>query len=72
MRYFHTHPHLDDLEMYVLDRLERSQTHEIETHLLACARCEQITFELEDQIALIRLAMSVDTRIDGCGNCYAI
>ena len=53
-----SHPDLDSLEFYVLNRLNDSDKHELEEHLLLCHRCMRMAGDLDREIQMIRMAMS--------------
>lgn len=52
------HPHVEKLELYSLQMLDRLEEERVEVHLLLCGRCLQKTQDLEQQITLMRLALS--------------
>ena len=52
------HPSLEKLELYLLNFLNKSIVAEVELHLLFCDDCRQRTKELEEQMAVLRLALA--------------
>lgn len=53
-----SHPQEETLELYLLELLDEGDSEEIEIHLLLCPFCQQRTTEGEEQIAVIRTALS--------------
>ncbi len=56
MQYFDSHPTLDLVELYVLQRLDDQELPEMEEHLLVCNQCRLMAEALECEIKLIQLA----------------
>jgi hypothetical protein len=52
------HPHLDLLELHILERLSNFQNEWVEEHLLVCVRCNGVRNALEEQIRLIQAALA--------------
>jgi anti-sigma factor RsiW len=48
----------DALELYVLERLDRKDRDEIDTHLLVCDECRDILTRLDGEIADLRIALN--------------
>ena len=59
------HPTDEDLELYALDRLDRTSVERIEEHLLVCPECRQEFLELEEWAELIRLAIDEGIHLGG-------
>jgi hypothetical protein len=59
-RVLYTHPPLEKLELYLLLLLDKAEIEEIEVHLLLCHCCQQRTADLEEQITVLCLALSLD------------
>ena len=53
-----SHPSSEKLELYLLNFLKEAEIMEIELHFLFCGRCQQRTRKVEEQIAVLRLALA--------------
>ena len=60
MQYFDSHPTLDLVELYVLQRLDDEELPEMEEHLLLCNQCRLMAEALECEIKLIQLAFEIE------------
>ena len=54
MNVFEGHPTLDDLEIFVTDKLPAGEVPEIAIHLSQCERCQKMSEELKNALRVLR------------------
>ena len=58
MSFLSSHASLDQLELYLLHRLDGDGLDGVEIHLLLCENCRQKTTEVEREIMALHMALS--------------
>lgn len=54
-----SHPNLDIIESHLIGRLPTPENDAVEEHLLACEHCLTMAEALDEQIAVIRTALTI-------------
>lgn len=59
MNNYQSHPDLETLESHLIGHLPKPENDNVEEHLLICGQCQQMAEALDEQIAIIRTALTI-------------
>ena len=68
MEYQPFHPNLDEIELFLLERLTKSPSLRVRKHLSICKQCAYAALQLRRQIGLTSLGLVMTTEL--AGNAY--
>jgi hypothetical protein len=66
------HPSFDDIELFLLGRLDQIEMDTMRNHLLRCTKCKRTAAHIGSQMGLMRLTLFLGCRVETVGNCYVV